>query len=105
MTLTFLKVPYMPMTAVRATRGRVNNATFLGSPAETVLFKGAKTSREFNTDGSVVQRVVLTFEERDAAHPWNSLPSADNPTFRAVISSTGSIKMYRTADLSQLLSF
>jgi hypothetical protein len=105
MTLNFAKVPYMPMTAVRNCRGRVNDATFLGSPAETVLMKGAKTTREFNTDGSVVQRVVITFEERDAAHPWNSLPSASSPTFRAVISQTGSVKMYRTADLSQLLNF
>jgi hypothetical protein len=105
LTLTFVKLPYLPMAAVRACRGRVNNATFLGSPAETVLFKGAKTHREFNTDGSVVQQVVLTFEERDAAHPFNSLPSADSPTFRAVISATGSIKMYRSADLSQLLNF
>lgn len=103
MTFTFHKLPYMPMTAVRALRGRVNNATFLGSPPETVLFKGAKTTREWNTDGSVVQRVVLIFEERDAQFPWNSLPSDDSPTFYPVASA--GTKLYPTANLSPLLQF
>jgi hypothetical protein len=103
MTFTFHKLPYMPMIAVRALRGRVNSGPFLGSPAETVLFKGAKTTREWNADGSVVQRVVLTFEERDARFPWNSLPSDDDPTFYPV--SSAGTKLYPTADLSPLVQF
>jgi hypothetical protein len=104
MTLTFHQLPYMPMPAVRACRGRVNNATFLGSPPETVLFPGAKINREPNPDGTIVQTVALTFHERDAAHPWNSLPSADDPTFYPV-EGPGGVKPYRTANLSQLLNF
>jgi hypothetical protein len=104
MTLTFSKVPYMPMTSVRNCRGCVNNATFLGAPAECVLFKGAKTGREFNTDGTVVQRVTLTFEERNFDQKWTWLPSGDDVTFRAVADKNGA-KMYKSADLSQLLNF
>jgi hypothetical protein len=104
MTLTFHKLPYMPMTAVRALRGKVNDATFLGAPAGTVLFKGAKINREPNPDGTIVQTVVLTFEERSSAHPWNSLPSADDPTFYPV-EGPGGVKPYLTGDLSQLLNF
>lgn len=104
LTLTVHKLPYMPMTAMRALRGRVNNGPFLGAPTETVLFKGGKTNREPNPDGSIVQTVVMVFEERDAAHPWNSLPTADDPTFTPV-AGAGGVKMYRTGDLSPLLQF
>lgn len=104
MTLTFHKLPYLPMVIMRTLRGRVNNATFFGSPAECILFKGMKTSREFNTDGTVVQRVAITLEERDAAHKWNSLPTASDPTFYPV-EGTGAVKMYRTADFSPILQF
>jgi hypothetical protein len=102
--LTFHKLPYMPTPIVRTLRGRVNSTTFLGSPAGTVLFKGAETSREWNTDGTVCQKVVLTFDERDTSQPWNSLPSEDDPTFKAVVG-TGGVKMYQLADLSPLVQF
>jgi hypothetical protein len=102
MTLTFHKMPYLPMGVVANLSGRVNNATFLGAPAETVLFKGAKTTREWNTDGTVVQKVMLTFERRHADFPWNSLPSGDDVTFRPVTDKNG-VKMYKTADLSPLV--
>jgi hypothetical protein len=104
MTLTYQKMPYLPMGVIGNLSGRVNNATFLGKPAETVLFKGAKTGREFNTDGTVVQRVSLTFEARHADFPWNSLPSGDDVTFRPVTDKNGA-KMYKTADFSPLVQF
>jgi hypothetical protein len=104
MTLTYHKLPYLPMGVVSNLSGRVNSGTFLGKPAETVLFKGCTSSREFNTDGTVVQRITLTFESRHADHPWNSLPSGDDPTFRPV-SGLGGVKMYKTADLSPLVQF
>jgi hypothetical protein len=104
LTLTFHQLPYMPTTAVRNLRGRVNSTTFLGATTGTVLFKGARTSREWNTDGSVCQKVVLTFAERDAAHPWNSLPSPSGLTWYPVSDSIGTL-MYRTADLTPLTQF
>lgn len=104
LVFTFHKLPYMPMTAVRNLRGRVNSTTFLGSAAGLVLFKGGRTSREFNSDGTIAQKVVLTFEERDAAHPWNSLPSENDPTFKPVSGAAG-VKMYRLADLTPLVQF
>jgi hypothetical protein len=104
MTLTFHKLPYLPVGIIGDLSGRVNNATFLGKPAETVLFKGSKTNREWNTDGTVVQRVTLTFEARHADHPWNSLPTASDPTFYPV-AGTGGVKMYKTANLLPLVQF
>lgn len=104
MVFTFHKLPYLPMTAVRNLRGRVNSTTFLGSAAGLVLFKGGRSSREFNSDGTIAQRVVLTFEERDASAPWNSLPSENDPTFYPV-SGAGGVKMYKLADLTPLVQF
>lgn len=102
LVLTFHKLPYLPMTEVRARRGRINLTTFLGCAPGLVLFKGCKTTREWNQDGTVVQKVQMTFEERDAAHPWNSLPSASDPTFYPVSSATAA-KMYRLVDLNPLV--
>lgn len=106
MTLTFHQLPYMPVAGIRNLQGRVNNATFLGCPAECVLFKGGKTSREPNPDGTIVQTVTLTFEARDASQPWNSLPSSSDPTFYPVAGGVASdIKMYKTANLASLVQF
>lgn len=104
LSLTFHKLPYMPMTAVRLLRGRVNSATFLGATTGTVLFNGAKTTREYNSDGTIVQKLTLLFSERDALHPWNSLPSQTTATWYPVAASDGS-KLFPTADLNPLLAF
>jgi hypothetical protein len=104
MSLTFHQLPYIPMTAVRALRGRVNSVTFLGAAAGLVLFKGARTSREFASDGSVSQRVQLVYEERDAAFPWNYLPSRTSPVFQAVDDgSAAHNKLFLTGDLNGTL--
>lgn len=104
LTLTFHKLPYLPMIAVRQLRGRVNSTEFLGAATGTVLFKGAKTSREYNEDGTICQKVVLTFAERDGAHPWNSLPSPSGLTWQPVVDGFGN-KFYDTADLNPLIEF
>lgn len=45
--LVWQRVPYPPWDAMRALRGKVNQSTFLGSPTGTVLFTGARATREF----------------------------------------------------------
>jgi hypothetical protein len=69
LNLTFERRRALPMSVVRAKRGRINSSTFLGAPAECVWFVGAKSTRTPYTDGSVTQRVQLTFKERDVS--WN----------------------------------
>ena len=46
--LTWHRVPYPPWNAIRALRGHVNATPFLGAPAETVLFTGARIKRQFH---------------------------------------------------------
>lgn len=104
LVLTFHQFPYLPMIAVRNLRGRVNTSTFLGAAAGCVLFRGGKTTREFNTDGTVVQKVQMMFAERDALHKWNWLPSPYSLTWYPVADLDGTT-MFPTADLSPLLNF
>ncbi len=103
MTLTYERTPYLVMTAVRALRRRVNTSTFLGGSAGLVLFEGARTSRQFNTDGSIAQKTQLVFQERDSAFPWNSLPARNQLTWYPVADGAGK-KMFQTADLTLLAS-
>ncbi len=46
--LTWHRVPLPPWDVIRALRGKVNSSTFVGSPPGTVLFVGAKITREFH---------------------------------------------------------
>ncbi len=102
MVLTFERLPYIPMVAARALRGRVNSSTFLGAAAGLVLFEGCRSSRSFNTDGSVVQSIQLVFKERDAANPWNSMPSRRTAVWYPV-EAIGGAKLFLTADLTPLV--
>jgi hypothetical protein len=107
LSLTFHDLPYMPMTAVRSLRGKVNTVQFLGSPPGTVLFRGCRTRRQFNSDGSVVQEVQMSFDERSSLHPWNSLPSKATLVWNPVTDdgTTGGNKMFEVGDLNPLVQF
>jgi hypothetical protein len=46
--LNWRRVPLPPWTAIRSLRGKVNDAPFVGAPAGTVLFLGARATRQFH---------------------------------------------------------
>lgn len=104
MVLTYERLPYLVMSALRSLRRRVNTMTFLGASAGLVLFEGARTTRQFNTDGSIAQKTQLVFQERDSAYPWNSLPARNSLAWYAVQDGSGNT-MYQTADLTPLAQF
>jgi hypothetical protein len=106
MSLTFHRRSSLPMGTVRALRGRINDATFLGAAVGTVLFVGAQTTREASTDGTVTQRVRLLFKERDVS--WNKflrpgkMPGSDaNWDF---LEDSGGNRRFKVADLSPLVA-
>lgn len=100
MTITFHQLPYLPMQIIRAKRNKINNATFLGAPAETVKFMGCRTVRDQNTDGQISQKVQLTFQERDIS--WNKFLRKDKFQYDYIKDAGGST-FYQTTDLSPLL--
>lgn len=69
MKLTFHRLPYLPGNAIRSLRGQINATPFLSATRGTVRFRGGRTIRDYNVDGSCAQKVELIFVERD--HDWN----------------------------------
>jgi hypothetical protein len=63
-SLTWHRVALPPWSTIRALRGKVNAAPFLGAPAGTVLFLGAKIKRKFQfvEDGGFWE-VAYAFQE------------------------------------------
>lgn len=105
LNLTFHRLPYLPMGVVRTLRGRINRGTFLGAADECVLFRGARTQRDYNTDGSINQRVQMTFVERDVS--WNKFLRPDKIDWDYVTDGTTTAgsptRRYTKADLSPLV--
>ena len=67
--ITWRRVLEPPWDAIRACAGAVNNDTFMGADAETVLFDGAKADREFTGLDLTQQaqfgwRVTYVFREK-----------------------------------------
>lgn len=113
-TLTWHRVPLPPWSTIRALRGKVNAAGFLGSPAGTVLFIGARAAREFQfiEDGGFweVQYAFLenTKELSTAAKVgWNYLYNEEKvgtEHWVAIRDEDGN-SPYAGADFSLLFSF
>ena len=67
--VTWQRVLDPPWDAIRSCTGAVNDASFLGADAETVLFDGAKADREFTGLGDFLEpqfgwRLTYIFREK-----------------------------------------
>jgi hypothetical protein len=104
LNLTFHRRTFLPMTEVRRLRGRINNDTFLGAPAECVRFMGGKTRREYSTDGTLSQQVSLVFHEREVS--WNMFLRPQTMTWQYV-QAPGTfldpVRRYKLANLMPLV--
>jgi len=108
--LTWHRVVLPPWEAIRAIRGHVNGGVFMGAAAQTVLFAGAKVSREFQfiEDGGF-WRVEFTFHERTVplgggVGGWNHEYKDATGAWTKIVDSGGNTP-YRTADFSPLFQF
>lgn len=64
-TLTWERVLEPPWTTIRQTRGKINNAAFMGAPAGTVMFLGAQIERQYQfTVDAGFWKVQYKFSER-----------------------------------------
>lgn len=73
MSLTFHKLPYIPMPAL-AHAGKVNDALFLGIARGKVKFDGVKVSRDYSAaDSEVLQKATFRFSYRPISD-WNAVP-------------------------------
>lgn len=115
--LTWHRVVRPPWEAIRNGIGTLNNDTFMGAAAETVIFDGATAEREFlRIDGfanaELAWRLSYVFRERAIKtggsivgwnHTYRSLP-VDNPGWDRLVDGNGS-RPYGASDFEQLFQF
>lgn len=102
MSLTFHRLPYIPMSAVRTCIGMTNSTTFMGAQAGRVLFTGAHVSREMDNSGAITQKVNMTFKER--SQDWNKRLRPDDMSWQYVYG-PNNYSPYKSTDLNALLQF
>jgi hypothetical protein len=108
LVLTFHRRASLPVSVVRGLLGKVNENTFLGAPDQTVLFRGARTTREASTDGTVTQKVQLTFQQRPVS--WNKflrpnrMPTGTTTTTWDNLRDADGYRRFDQADLSPLVA-
>jgi nitrogen fixation protein len=115
----------IPYQTIRAAGGCINNATFLGTPAGTVLFDGAAITAEYilSVKGGSYQAkwypgLKYSFKERVAWHEtyagrerltWNHIWRENpigNPAFDVLLANgTNAVVGYESADLSRLFYY
>lgn len=100
MNITFHQLPYMPLATLRSLRNKINSTTFLGASAYTILFVGGRSVRDFSADGTICQKVSLTFKERDV--DWRMFLRKDKIDWAKVKDSSGNYVL-STADLTPLI--
>jgi len=100
MTITFHQLPYLPMGLVRSLRNKVNSVTLLGCAPGTLWFRGSRTTRDKNTDGTICQRVTMVFKERDV--DWRMFLRKDKIAWAKVQDGSGNLVL-SSADLTPLL--
>jgi hypothetical protein len=101
MTITFERFPYMPVGILRTYQDCLNSQTFLGCPTGMVYFVGAKTRREYSSDGTISQRLSLVFKQRQQS--WNKFLKA--PGNWQYLQTPGGALTYTTKDFKNLIRF
>lgn len=101
MNFTRKRVPFLPTLTIMKLLNNLNNNTFFGAPMGQILFSGARTTKLWESDGTILQDVSLEFlyQEWD----WNKFlrPDTGQPDFPTSI--TGGFNVYSYADLTPLL--
>ncbi len=94
------QVPYLPESMIESAVGHVNETTFRGRPAGTLLFLGAKASRELTSDGAKSWRIDYRFARRSV--PWNMVMRPDSGAFEEPQDTSGN-PVYPSFEMSGLL--
>ena len=89
MKITWHRYPVLPMPLLRTYADSVNDNKFLGCDKGTVFFAGPRTVREKMTDGTVTQKVEMTFKWREV--DWNKFMRDDSNAFDFVVSKDAAI--------------
>jgi hypothetical protein len=100
-----------PWETIQTMQGKVNSTTFLGAPAGTVLFEGARANKLYQAgydEGSApfCWKIEYMFREKAIKHGtstygWNHAYRGNPAGWVELINTTGD-KLYASADFTQL---
>jgi hypothetical protein len=93
-----LTIPYSALFAVAASP--VNNNTFLGAPAGTLRFAGARTSRQFSGSGGGLWDMQIKLAYRPI--PWNNMFRPSTGNFEAILTVNGNNPLYASSNFGTL---
>ncbi len=99
LSITYPDLPYLPILAIRSLYNCVNTVAVLGVGIGKLWFKGGRTQREMNTDGTLSNKCQLVFKERTVE--WNKYLKKDGSWDYLIDGSSN--KILAQADLSPLL--
>ncbi len=100
--LVFIRkyIPYLPFNLVTQKLNGLNDATFLGQPRGLIKFTGARTRREFLSDGKVNQEIEVNLRWRQYDHNKQHRP--DESSFDFIEDDSGNMP-YTYRDLRPLV--
>lgn len=91
----------IPVGTIMSLLGKVNASTFLGNAAETVLYMGASSNRQFTTNGSRMWSLTQTMLARPFLG-WNMFLNPDTGAPDRIVTTVGSNPAYALADFTPL---
>lgn len=98
------RVPWLPTDAMLDLVNLVNDATFFGRPAGTIMYENGDSSREPSSEGVMATDIRLVFQYREKG--WNSAPLPNDVTSFYRVSHDGTLTgrpPHALADLRPLL--
>lgn len=102
--MTWSRVSSPPRAAIRDKRGRVNNATWCGYAAGTLLFLGAKINRQFQIlEDSGLYQIEYTFAE--SVNGWNKQWNPKRGVWTAIKANDSSDPPYLSTTFDELFQF
>lgn len=96
-TFSIERLTSVPWNTMRSLIGRVNNATLLGAPAETIMFSGAELRAKTTMSGTTYQ---LDYKVSERPTNWNKFYRETSGAYEYV--TWNGNKAYLLGDLSQL---
>jgi hypothetical protein len=107
MTITYDRFPVLPANVLQSYVDTLNYNTWMNCAPGTVMFGPPQTVREASPDGTISQKLALTFKFRQ--YDWNKMlkgPGGISGTWDYVIDPTNSnARLFPYADFLQLLQW
>ncbi len=102
-SLTWSRVTSPPWLAIESKKGSVNTAAFVGYPAKTLLFIGARATKSFQLTEQTFWTLDYSFRARK--EEWNKYYKGDGDEWTEVEDNTNGTPPFADTSFSSLFAF